>query len=299
MSGFRRRGTTCLRRGSTGAGSIASSWIQTGGCLGPNPGGDTGSFLLRFRSQHTAADAVLQRDLRRASDTSVLSVSVPPWLHAQLAGKLPDLRGALQACAKPPTAAFFNKHTRSQGPFLHRRYPVHRYHDPVRLPLEPMPYGTVEAATLAQHGPPPLARSSVLTCGAHYPGGPVQVRLSAASPDRAAFPELRAGRRPQLPFQGLLRLHSHYGPSSCSPARGGPRPPQGRLRRRASIQPIAQLSRLSATGLTDHCPGGTLHPQGDRALRGAPEFHRPSRRKHDGASRGTRLGAKGPTSYLA
>jgi len=45
-------------------------------------------------------------------------------------------------------------------------------------------------------------------------------------------------------------------------------------------------------------PGWDLHPQGDRALRGAPEFHGASRRKHDGASRGTRLGAKGPNILL-
>jgi hypothetical protein len=90
---------------------------------------------------------------------------------------------------------------------------LQRYYDPVRLPCEPMPYGTVEAATLVQHGSPPLTRSPVSTCCSHYPGGPTQVRLSAASPDRAAFPELRSGRRPQLPFRGLLRLHSHYRPS--------------------------------------------------------------------------------------
>ena len=32
--------------------------------------------------------------------------------------------GALWACAKSPTLAFFNKHTRSQGPSLHRHYPA-------------------------------------------------------------------------------------------------------------------------------------------------------------------------------
>jgi hypothetical protein len=113
-----------------------------------------------------------------------------------------------------------------------------------------MPYGTVEAATLVQHGPPPLTRSPVSTCCAHYPGGPLQVRLSAASPDRAAFPELWAGRRPQLPFRGLLRLHSRYGPPIRSAA-------QGDVCRRASILSVARPHRLPATGPTDHCPGRT------------------------------------------
>jgi hypothetical protein len=189
--------------------------------------------------------------MRRAFDTSVLSVSVPPWLHDTACSESFRNYAVLYRLAPshPPSPSSTStpevRVLSSTGVTQ-----LHRYYDPVRLPLEPMPYGTVEAATLAQHGPPPLARSPVSTCRAHYPGGPVQVRLSAASPDRAAFPELRAGRRPQLPFRGLLRLHSHYGPSSRSPARGG-------LCRRASIQPIAQLSRLPATGPTDHCPGGT------------------------------------------
>ena len=113
-----------------------------------------------------------------------------------------------------------------------------------------MPFGIVEAATPVLRGSPPLTRSPVSTCCTHYPGGPVQVHLSAASPNRAAFPVLRAGRRPRLPFRGLLRLHTRYGPSIRSPA-------QGEVCRRASIRPVTQPHRLPATGPTDHCPGGT------------------------------------------
>ena len=126
-----------------------------------------------------------------------------------------------------------------------------RYHDPVRHPRGPMPLRIVEAATLARHGAPPLARSPVATCRAHYPGGPVQVRVSAASLVRAAFPDIWAGRRPRLPFRGLLRLHSRYGPSVRSTARGG-------LCHGASIRPVTHSHRPSATGPTDHCPGGTF-----------------------------------------
>ena len=113
-----------------------------------------------------------------------------------------------------------------------------RYYYPVRIPRRPVPHSTVEAATLAQHGPPPLARSPVSTCRAHYPGGPVQVHPSAASLDRAAFPVSLAGRRPRLPFRGLLRLHTRYGPSIRSTARAafvaGLRPSQ--LPNQASCQ---------------------------------------------------------------
>ncbi len=135
-----------------------------------------------------------------------------------------------------------------------------------------MSYGTVEAATLAQHGPPPLARSPVSTCRAHYPGGPVQVRLSAASPDRAAFPELRAGRRPQLPFRGLLRLHSHYGPSS-SLARPRRTLSQGFDPADCSTEPPASYRANRPL------PGWDLHPQGDSPLRGAPEFRREGKQR--------------------
>src|SRR4029077_18868229 len=67
---------------------------------------------------------------------------------------------------------------------------LQRYYDPVRRPPGPVLFSTVEAATLIQNGPPPLARSPVSTCCAHYPGGPLPVHVSAASPDRAAFPVL-------------------------------------------------------------------------------------------------------------
>ena len=53
-----------------------------------------------------------------------------PYLRPALApryssfGKLLVSCGALQAFANSPTLAFFDKHTRSQGPSLHRRYPA-------------------------------------------------------------------------------------------------------------------------------------------------------------------------------
>jgi len=127
---------------------------------------------------------------------------------------------------------------------------LRRYYDPVRLPRRPIPLRIVEAATLVTRGSPPFTRSTVSTCCAHYPGGPARVRLSAASPNRTAFPFLWQGRRPRLPFRGLLRLYTCYGPSICSTAQGG-------LCRGASARMVTHQSRPPATGPTDHCPGGT------------------------------------------
>jgi hypothetical protein len=55
------------------------------------------------------------------------------------------------------------------------------------------------------------------------------------------------------PIQGLLRLHSRYGPLDRSTAQGG-------LSRKAPIHPVTRANRLPATSSTDNCLGGTyLH----------------------------------------
>src|SRR4051812_48611207 len=70
-----------------------------------------------------------------------------------------------------------------------------------------------------------------------------------------AFPETQAGRRPRLHFRGLLRLHSRYGLSDCSIARGD-------LCHEASARWVAPPNRSSATSATDNSLGGTfLHWQ--------------------------------------
>ena len=58
----------------------------------------------------------------------------------------------------------------------------HCSYDPVRLPSEPPPESDVEAATLAQDGPPPMTRVTLRTCRVQYPGGLKRVPVSIASP---------------------------------------------------------------------------------------------------------------------
>jgi len=180
-----------------------------------------------------------------------MSVSVPPWLHDTACSESFRNYAVLHRLAPshPPSPPSTSTPEVRALPSTGITRPQ-RYYDPVRRPPGPLLFSFVEAATLVQNGPPPLARSPVSTCCAHYPGGPIQVPLSAASPDRAAFPVFWAGRRPQLPFRGLLRLHTRYGPSIRSAA-------QGDVCRRVSTRPVARPHRLPATGPTDHCPGGT------------------------------------------
>src|SRR3954447_17114826 len=105
----------------------------------------------------------------------------------------------------------------------------------------------------------PVTRVTLPACRAHYPGGPRRVRLSVASPPRAAFPEIQAGRRPRLLFRGLLRLHSRYGPSDRSAARGG-------LRHEASACPVDRADRSSAARSNRQLSGWILPPLVTRAI---------------------------------
>src|SRR6476660_2808191 len=175
-----------------------------------------------------------------------------------LLGKLPELRGALQACAKSPTVAFFNKHTRSQGPFLHRRYPASSVLRPSPTPARadvlrhrsgryPRPARASPACAIpCLDVPCPLPRwtgpgASVgcfprSCCLPRTPGGSAST-TSLSRPAQASF-----ALRPVESLARPRRTPASAGAGFC---------------RRASIQPIAQLSRLPATGPTDHCPGGT------------------------------------------
>ena len=64
--------------------------------------------------------------------------------------------------------AFFRKHTRSQGPSLHRHYPASTVILPCPTPACAAARSDVEAAALAPSGSPPITRATFPTCRAHY-----------------------------------------------------------------------------------------------------------------------------------
>jgi len=123
--------------------------------------------------------------------------------------------------------SLLHKHTRSKGPFLHRRYPV----SSVVWPSPTPGLAAALSADVWRRDPPPapsLPHSLQIAfpaCRAHYPGGPDQVLVGCRVarsragffPVRAAFPVSQAGRRPHLHFRGLLKLHTRYGLQDCSP----------------------------------------------------------------------------------
>ena len=127
---------------------------------------------------------------------------------------------------------------------------LQRSYDPVRLPLTSPSKMALRPLPSCLTGLPRLPaspfRRAVPTTPADRMGAFVD-----CFPIRAAFPVMQAGRHPHLYFRGLLRLHSRYGPSDCSTAQSG-------LRHEASIQPVAQLNRSSATRAIDNSLGGTF-----------------------------------------
>jgi hypothetical protein len=81
------------------------------------------------------------------------------------------LRWCSQAHRQSPRPRHLRKHTRSQGPFLHRHYPASMVVRPCPTPAMAVAYRSVEAATVALDGSPPITRTTFPTCRAHYPGG--------------------------------------------------------------------------------------------------------------------------------
>ena len=104
-----------------------------------------------------------------------------------------------------------------------------------------------------------MTRITLPTCRAHYPGGTERVHLSIASPSRAAFPGLPAGRLPQRTFRGLLGLHTRYGLLDRSTAQGG-------LCREAPTRPVTQPHRSPATRANRQLSGWILPPLVFRAV---------------------------------
>jgi hypothetical protein len=143
------------------------------------------------------------------------------------------------------------KRTRSEGPSLHRRYPASAV-------LRPSPTPALAIALSAMFRPWPSPSAGLpqlpgLPSRRAVPTTPAdRLRcLSISSPGRTAFPQSQRGRHPQLHFRDLLRLHSRYGPSGCSPALCW-------LCHGASIRPVTRPHRPVATMPIDNYMDGSL-----------------------------------------
>ena len=118
---------------------------------------------------------------------------------------VPDLIGCSQAHRQSPPPRPLPKRTRIQDPLLRRHYPASMLVWPCPTPGPADARGTVASVSPHRTGSPPMTRITLPTCRAHYPGGTEQVQQSIASPSRAAFAGLPAGRLPRHTFSRPAR----------------------------------------------------------------------------------------------
>src|SRR3984893_3172203 len=137
--------------------SVPHPRSSTRTCGFPASGSPTG-FIVRHTKQITDRKRHLRREF-------VLRLTI------QLSLKDPDDSRCLQAHRQSPSPCLLRKHTRSQGPSLHRHYPASTVILPCPTPADAAARSDVEAATLAPNGSPPITRTTFPTCRAHYPGG--------------------------------------------------------------------------------------------------------------------------------
>jgi len=134
-----------------------------------------------------------------------------------------------------------------------------RSYHPLRLPSGPPAKPTLRSRPSPRLGLPRLPEQPSLRAAPTTPTNQDRCLCRFPSRSRTAFPESQAGRRSWLHFRGLLRLHSRCGPQSCSTAQGG-------LCHRASMPPVTQQHRLSATRSNRPLSGWILPPLVVRAV---------------------------------
>src|SRR6202030_4298804 len=130
-------------------------------------------------------------------------------LAIELSLKGPDLFRCYQAHHQSPSPHHLQKRTRSQGPFLHQHYPASKVILPCPTPAMTAAYCDVEAATLATNGSPPITRTTIPACRAHYPGGSRGCACRLL-PHACSLPQMAGGSASALslsrPAQALLTL---------------------------------------------------------------------------------------------
>ena len=159
------------------------------------------------------------------------------------------------------------KHTRSQGPFLRRRYPASSVIRPCPTPADTAAFRGVEVATLVPYGPPPITRITLPTCRAHCPGGSGRVLLSVASPSHSGLPRYAGGSasatslsRPAQASRVLRPAGSLNRPKR--PSSRGSNPPGYPARSLVSYQVPPTTSWVAPSSTDDTRRRGALHSPG-------------------------------------
>jgi hypothetical protein len=115
----------------------------------------------------------------------------------------------LQAHRQSPRPRHLRKRTRSQGPLLRRHYSASTLLRPCPTPALAVACRDVEAAALAHDGSPPITRTTIPTCRAHYPGGSSGCACRLL-PHSCSLPQMAGGSASALslsrPAQASLTL---------------------------------------------------------------------------------------------
>jgi hypothetical protein len=177
-----------------------------------------------------------------------------------LLGRFPVLFSGLQARANPQAVPLFDKHTRSQGPFLRRRYPT----STVVLPCPP-PASTV--ALRRRRGRYPRAKRASPNYPAHPSDMPCPLpRWTETGASDGCFP-VPLGPSPLFRRVGVhdFTFEACSGFTHVTACRIA-QPPKGGLCHEASARSVARSSCSSATRVYRQLPAWNLPPLVNRAV---------------------------------
>ena len=148
---------------------------------------------------------------------------------------------------------------------------IRRYYDPLRGPSQPPPFGCVPRRLRASS--PDTDHLLDVLCSIPRWIGDWYFSVVCAAPRAGCFPVSALAFPDLVPvgihgstFRGLLKLHSRYGPSICSPTLGG-------LGRKASTPPVPRRRRFSATQAYRYPPEAGLAPAGVPRCKSARQVH--------------------------
>ncbi len=160
-----------------------------------------------------------------------------------------------------------SKHTRSEGPSLHRRYPASSVHLTLSdSRLGRCPFDNVEVAISTNDGFPPITQTTFSDMPRSLPRR-IETGACRFFPARTAFPQSQRGRHPRLHFRGLLKLHSRCGLPDCSPARW-PALSQGSDPASCPAEPLVSYHVLPTTTWVAPSATGDLRRWGALRYRG-------------------------------
>jgi hypothetical protein len=149
-------------------------------------------------------------------DASAVSLArrpcgIPSWPWRRASSAASGFSGVFRLTANHPSSSA-SKAPRTRAPSLHRHYPASPVLWAPPIPTPACPKRTVAGQRLPHRVGLPCCDALFLHVPSPLPRRATRRPIGCTAPGAAAFPVVSAGRRSQLHFRGLLRVHSRYGP---------------------------------------------------------------------------------------